>query len=421
MEHYIKRETYLQKLINRRGNGEVKVITGPRRCGKSWLLSRIYTDWLVEQGVKKDNIILITFDADDLDNTLDLTKPENLKAYLRERLASDEEEYYVFLDEIQEVDGFERIVNGLNKKDNVDVYITGSNSKFLSSDINTLFRGRGDEVQVLPLSFKEFCTGKTESTADLWKEYYTFGGMPGLIGKKTAEQKTAYLQRLWKKTYIADVVERRNIKNLQALEALVDTLCSAIGSLNNPNKIANTIASVQKVKVDPETVFAYIGHLEDSYLFDGAKRYNIKGRKYFESIKKYYATDIGLRNARLNFRQQEITHIMENVIYNELRINGFSVDVGVIEQREMSDGKMQYKQLEVDFIATNGQEKYYIQSAYALPDEAKRQQELASLKRIEDSFKKIIIVADDIAPYIDENGFLFMGLFHFLLNGIPGR
>lgn len=417
MSQYINRDIYLQKLINRRDNGEVKVITGSRRCGKSWLLSRIYTDWLIGQGVQKENIILVTFDTDDLEDTEDLTDPQNLKAYLRERITSEDAPYYVFLDEVQEVKGFEKIVNGLNKRDNVDVYITGSNSKFLSSDINTLFRGRGDEVRVYPLSFKEFCTNREEPINELWKEYYTFGGMPRLLNYKTPEQKTAYLQRLWNKTYIDDVVERHNVKNRQALEGLVDMLCSSIGSLTNPNKIANTLGTVQNVKVDSETINSYIGYLEEAYLFQGAKRYNIKGKRYFESIKKYYSMDIGLRNARLNYRQQEITHIMENVIFNELCIRGFNVDVGVVEKREMRNGKQQFIQYEVDFIANNGTDKYYIQSAYSLPDEDKRQQELASLKRIDDSFKKIIIVADDIATYTDENGFVFMGLFQFLNNG----
>lgn len=417
MSNYIQRDIYLQMLINRRNNGEVKIITGSRRCGKSWLLSKVYNDWLIEQGVPQSNIILITFDTDDIDDDEELTDPKELKAYLRQRITSDTEEYYVFLDEIQEVEGFEKIVNGLNKKDNVDVYITGSNSKFLSSDINTIFRGRGDEVRVYPFSFKEFCTNRTEPRNELWKEYYTFGGMPGLLRHKTAEEKTKYLQRLWTKTYIDDVVERHNVKNRQALEALVDMLCSSIGSLTNPNKIANTLLSVQHIKVDAETINSYIGYLEEAYLFEGAKRYNIKGKKYFESIQKYYSVDVGLRNARLNYRQQEITHIMENVIFNELCIRGYKVDVGVIEKREMHDGKLQYIQYEVDFIATNGMEKYYIQSAYALPDDTKREQELASLKRIDDSFKKIVIVGDDIATYVDENGFMFMGLFSFLENG----
>lgn len=416
MEKYIKRNIYLQKLINRKDNREVKIITGSRRCGKSWLLNKIYRDWLIEQGVPKNNIISISLDIDDIDTTEDFTDPNVLKTFLRQRITSENEMYYVFLDEVQEVKGFEKIVNGLNNKENVDVYITGSNSHFLSSDINTIFRGRGDEVRVYPLSFYEFCTNRNEPVSELWKEYYTFGGMPGLLRHNTPEEKINYLQRLWNKTYIDDVVERHNLKNRQALEALVDMLCSSIGSLNNPNKLKNTIASVQNIKVDSETINDYIGYLEDAYLFCGVKRYNIKGKKYFESIKKYYSVDVGLRNARLNYRQQEITHIMENVIYNELCVRGYKVDVGVIEKRETRNGKLQYIQYEVDFIATNGIDKYYIQSAYALLNEEKQQQEFASLKRIDDSFKKIIIVGDDIATYTDNNGFVFIGLFQFLLN-----
>lgn len=416
MEQYINRVAYLQKLINRKDNGEVKVITGSRRCGKSWMLNKVYFNWLVEQGIPKNHIISITFDADDLNNTEDISQPEALKTYLRERITSETEPYYVFLDEIQEVDGFEKIVNGLNKMDNVDVYVTGSNSRFLSSDINTLFRGRGDEVRIYPLSFNEFCSNRPEPINELWKEYYTFGGMPGLLRHKSAEEKTAYLQRLWNKTYIDDVAERHKIKNRQALEALVDMLCSSIGSLTNPNKIANTLFSVQHIKVDAETINSYLTYLEESYLFNSAKRYNIKGKKYFESIKKYYSVDIGLRNARLNYRQQEITHIMENIIFNELCTRGYNVDVGVVENREMRNEKLQYIQYEVDFIANNGNEKYYIQSAFSITDEAKRQQELASLKRIDDSFRKIIIVGDDIATYTDNQGYVFMGLFQFLKN-----
>lgn len=415
MGDYIIREAYLEKLISRRNNGEIKIITGSRRSGKSWLLSKVYKDWLIGQGVPDKNIIIITFDTDDIEDNVDVADPNVLKAYLRSRILSDTKPYYVFLDEIQEVSGFEKIVNGLNKKDNVDVYITGSNSKFLSSDINTLFRGRGDEVRVFPLSFKEFCTGRTESINELWKEYYTYGGLPGLLKHKMPEQKISYLQQLWNKTYIDDVVDRHNIKNRQSLEALVDMLCSSIGSLTNPNKLSNAIFSLQHVKIDSETINNYLGYLEEAYLFEGARRYNIKGKKYFESIKKYYSVDIGLRNARLHYRQQEITHIMENVIYNELCVRGYSVDIGVVEKREMRDGKSQYIQYEVDFIATNGMEKYYIQSAYALPEEEKRQQELTPLRHIDDTFKKIVIVGDDIATYIDEQGFVFMGLFQFLM------
>lgn len=415
MAQYVQRETYLRQLIDRKDNGEVKIITGPRRCGKSWLLNRIYKDYLLQNGITEDQIIIVSFDTDDEEENGDLTNRQALKSYLYSRITSKDIPYYIILDEVQEVDGFEKIVNGLNEKDNIDVYITGSNSHFLSSDIKTIFRGRGDEVRVWPFSFKEFCTNRTEPVSELWKEYYTYGGMPGLIRQRTPEQKVAYLQRLWNKTYLDDVVERHHIKNREALSALADVLCSSVGSLNNPNRIANVMKSVLKVDIDQETVANYISYLEESFLFEGSKRYNVKGNKYYESIKKYYAVDIGLRNAKLNFRQQEITHIMENVIYNELRIRGLAVDVGVVESREMRDGKQQYIQYEIDFIANNGTEKHYIQSAFALDTEEKRQQELNSLLKISDSFRKIVIVGNDIAEYTDDNGIRYMGLFQFLL------
>lgn len=415
-DKYIKREIYLKRLIDRRENGEVKIITGPRRSGKSWLLKKIYRDYLLNDGVSDSNIIAVSFDMDDDASSLDLRAPEALKSYLYGKITSETENYYVFLDEIQEVEGFERIVNGLNARDNVDVYITGSNSKFLSSDINTIFRGRGDEVRVYPLSFKEFCTDRNESIGELWKEYYTYGGMPALRNHHTPEQKVAYLQRLWMKTYLTDVIDRYHVKNTQSLEALTDSLCSSVGSLTNPLRIQHILESVQKVKLSNDTIANYITYLEDSFLFEGAKRYNIKGHKYYESIKKYYAVDVGLRNAKLNFRQQEITHIMENVIYNELRIRGYLVDVGVVETRVYHNGKSEYVLHEVDFIATNGMNKYYIQSAFSLPDEEKTSQELASLRKIDDSFKKIVIVGDDIATYVNDEGIVFIGLFQFLKN-----
>lgn len=415
--NYIKRDIYLNKLIARQNNSEIKIITGPRRSGKSWLLSHVYRDYLLEQGVPEDHIISLSFDQDDENMRDDLLEVNALKTYLYERIKPNGN-YYLMLDEIQEVDGFERLVNGLNAKPNVDVYITGSNSHLLSSDINTLFRGRGDEVHVYPLSFGEFCTDRTESVNELWKEYYTYGGLPGLRNHPSAEQKINYLQRLWKKTYLADVIERHKIRNTELLENLADVLCSSVGSLNNPTKLANTIQSVKQMKADRETVDKYIGYLEDAFLFESVSRYDIKGKRYFESIKKYYSVDVGLRNARLNFRQQELTHIMENVIYNHLRIFGYLVDVGVVEVREMQDGKQQQKQYEVDFIATNGQEKYYIQSAYRIDDDTKREQELTSLKRIDDSFRKVVIVGDDISPWIDDNGISYIGLFQFLREGI---
>ncbi len=418
MVQYIQRDTYLRQLIDRMDNGEVKIVTGPRRSGKSWLLSRIFKDYLLQSGVSEDQVIILSFDMDDEEVYGDLSDRQNLKSYLYSHITSDELHYYIILDEIQEVEGFEKLVNGLNARDNVDVYITGSNSHFLSSDIKTIFRGRGDEVRVYPFSFREFCTNRTAPISELWKEYYTYGGMPGLLRQRTPEQKVAYLQRLWTKTYIDDVVERHRVKNREALSALADALCSSVGSLTNPNRVSNVLKSVQNVKIDSETVSNYISYLEEAFLFEGAKRYNIKGNKYFESLRKYYAADVGLRNAKLNFRQQEVTHIMENVIYNELRMRGFTVDVGLVESREMRNGKTEYIQYEVDFIASNGTDKYYIQSAFALDNNEKREQELKSLLKIDDNFRKIVIVGSDIAEYTNEQGIRFMGLFQFLLSGI---
>ena len=411
----VSRTLYLERIKERMHNGLVKIITGPRRSGKSWLLSKIFTQYLISLGVEDSQIIHISFDLDDENNQSDLLNPSALKDYLYTRITDANKQYYVMLDEVQEVEGFERIVNGLAAKENVDVYVTGSNSHYLSSDINTLFRGRGDEIRVWPFSFKEFIEGRTESISELWKEYYTFGGMPGLLLQRTAEQKITYLQRLWQKVYLTDVLERNQIRNREALETLADVLCSSIGSLSNPNKLSRTMQSVQQSKISSETVATYIDYLTDAYLFDGVKRYNIKGRKYFESIKKYYAVDVGLRNARLNFRQQEITHIMENVIYNELRIRGFLVDIGVVESRELVNAKQVQSQYDVDFIATNGIDRYYIQSAYRLDTDEKKEQELKSLLKIDDSFRKMVIVGDDIAPYTDNHGITYMGLFHFLL------
>lgn len=418
MEKYIQRETYLRQLTERMGNGEVKIVTGPRRSGKSWLLNRIFKDYLLNHGVAEENIIIVSFDMDIEEEIGDLTDRQALKSYLRNRITNDSSPYYIILDEVQEVEDFEKIVNGLNAKDNIDVYITGSNSHFLSSDINTIFRGRGDEVKVWPFSFREFCSNRSEPVSELWKEYYTYGGMPGLLRQRTPEQKVAYLKRLWNKTYIDDVVDRHKVKNREALSSLADALCSSVGSLTNPNRISNMLKSIQKTNIDPETVSRYISYLQEAFLFEGAKRYNVKGNKYFESIKKYYAVDVGLRNAKLNFRQQESTHIMENVIYNELRMRGYAVDVGVVEAREMRNGKAEYIQYEIDFIANNGTDKLYIQSAFSLDREEKRQQELKSLLKVDDSFQKIVIVGSDIAEYTDAKGIRFMGLFQFLMSGL---
>lgn len=413
---YIQRDSYLKKLIIRRDNGEVKIITGPRRCGKSWLLSHIYKDYLLQQGVAADNIITLDFDKDDDKYNFDILDPKAVKEHIYSLIKNDQENYYIFLDEIQELDNFERLVNGLNNHENIDVYVTGSNSRFLSKDIRTIFRGRGDEIRVFPLSFREFNLAIGGDVREAWKIYSTFGGMPRLIHYQDNEQKINYLQSLWDKTYIDDVVERNNVKNELALSRLATSLCSTVGSLTNPSRIANTLESVQKMKIDSKTVASYIDYLENSFLFESAERYDVKGRRYYETNKKYYCIDVGLRNARLNFRQQEPTHIMENVVYNHLRVLGYLVDVGVVETRDMKDGKTSYSQREIDFVANKGSQRYYIQSAYSIPTEEKREQELASLLRISDSFRKIVVVGDEIMPYTDDNGIYFTGLFDFLLN-----
>ena len=353
---------------------------------------------------------------DDENNQSELADREKLKAYLYGRITDPKRTYYVMLDEIQEVEGFEKIVNGLRNKDNVDVYVTGSNAKFLSKEISTIFRDRGQEIRCNPLSFKEYCTDRTEPLRTLYGEYYTYGGMPGLLMLKTPIQKAQYLQDLWNKTYLTDIMDRYHIEKDAALEALADVLCSSIGSLSNPTKMANSIKSIKKIKLDEETVKLYLDYICDSFLFEGSRRYDIKGKDYYKSFKKYYCVDPGLRNARLNFRQQEEGHIMENIIYNELRNRGYLVDVGMIEAREIKDGKSEYKQYEVDFIATNGIDKYYIQSAYNMSTDEKREQELKSLKKIGDSFQKIVIQGDDIVAYTNEDGFTIMGLYQFLFN-----
>lgn len=411
---YIKRESYLKKLILRRDNGEVKIITGSRRCGKSWLLSHIYRDYLLEQGVSPDNIIMLDFDRDDDKYDFDILDSKAVKEHIYSRIKNENEKYYIFLDEIQELDNFERIVNGLSSRENIDVYVTGSNSRFLSHDIRTIFRGRGDEIRVFPLSFREFCQ-EIGDVHEAWMMYSTFGGMPRLLHYNDNEQKINYLQNLWEKTYLDDVVERNSIRNGLAISRLATSLCSSIGSLTNPARIANTLESVQKMKIDSKTISSYIDYLENAFLFESAERYDVKGRRYYETNKKYYCIDIGLRNARLNFRQQEPTHIMENVLYNHLRVLGYLVDVGIVESREMRNGKASYSQREIDFIANKGSQRYYIQSAYSISSEEKREQELASLLKVSDSFKKIVVVGDEIMPYSDDNGIYFTGLFDFLL------
>lgn len=407
-----QRELYLNRLISRMNNGSIKVITGIRRSGKSVLLFNLFYDYLISQGISKDHIL--QYKLDNIKSRV-FRDPEKLYDDIFSKM-TDRQRYYLFLDEIQFVDDFSELMNSLSQVQNLDVYVTGSNSHFLSSDILTEFRGRGDEVRVYPFSFKEFFTVRGGDKYEAWDEYQTFGGMPALFERHTEEEKTIYLKSLVNKVYISDILERNKIQHENELNSIVDFLCSSIGSLTNPKKISDTLRSLNGKSISTSTAKKYLDCLCDAFLFDYAKRYDVKGKKYFDTPLKYYVTDVGLRNARLNFRQTEENHIMENVIYNELKIRGFSVDVGVVDTREIVNGKRQLKQLEIDFIANKGNKKYYVQSAYALPTTEKVEQEKRSLKKVSDSFKKIVIVKDNVRPQVDENGIVTIGLINFLLD-----
>ena len=409
----IKRDFYLQQLVDGKQNGLIKIVTGIRRCGKSFLLFKLFRQYLLDVGVDSDHIIQIALD--DIENA-NLREPLPLYKCIKAKM-TDEELYYILLDEVQLVPRFEEVLNSLLRIDNADVYVTGSNSKFLSSDIITEFRGRGDEIHLYPLSLSEYCEGTGLSPAEAWKDYYTYGGLPHTLSLGTEQKKIDYLNNLFESVYLIDILERQRIKNKAEFEELVKIIASGIGTPTNPTKLENTFKSVKKVNIDSVTISRYLGYMQDAFLIEKAERYDVKGKKYIGSLAKYYFTDIGLRNAILGLRQQEETHIMENIIYNELRRRGCKVDVGMVEQRFVdNDGKWQRKQLEVDFVVNEGNQRYYIQSALALPDEEKRKQEMGSLLRIHDSFKKIIIVKDDIKPWRDENGILTMGLLDFLMN-----
>lgn len=409
----IKRDFYLQQLVDGKQNGLVKIVTGIRRCGKSFLLFKLFRQYLLDVGVDSDHIIQIALD--DIENA-NLREPLSLYKCIKAKM-TDEELYYILLDEVQLVPRFEEVLNSLLRIDNADVYVTGSNSKFLSSDIITEFRGRGDEIHLYPLSLSEYCEGTGLSPAEAWKDYYTYGGLPHTLSLATEQKKIDYLNNLFESVYLIDILERQRIKNKAEFEELVKIIASGIGSPTNPTKLENTFKSVKKVNIDSVTISRYLGYMQDAFLIEKAERYDVKGKKHIGSLAKYYFTDIGLRNAILGLRQQEETHIMENIIYNELRRRGCKVDVGMVEQRFVdNDGKWQRKQLEVDFVVNEGNQRYYIQSALALPDEEKRKQEMGSLLRIHDSFKKIIIVKGDIKPWRDENGILTMGLLDFLMN-----
>ena len=407
----IKRDAYLRKLIDRQHNGLVKVITGIRRCGKSYLLFELFYKYLKEQGVDDSHIIKLALD--DRKNKK-YRNPDELCDYVHAQIV-DGKPYYILLDEVQFVDEFEDVLNSFLHIKNADTYVTGSNAKFLSKDIITEFRGRGDEIHVSPLSFKEFYSVYDGSKEDAWKQYCLYGGLPKVLEYKTDEDKVAYLKNIFEETYLTDIKERHKIRNDAELAELLDILSSSIGSLTNPKKLSDTFKSVKQVSLHPDTINNYLEYLVDSYLISQSKRYDIKGKKYINTPSKYYFTDMGLRNARLNFRQYEETHIMENVIYNELKIMGFNLDVGVVEYSKAVDGKSVRLHAEVDFVCNKADKRYYIQSAFSIPDREKILQEQNSLTRINDSFKKIIIVKDAIKSHYNEEGVLILNLFDFLL------
>lgn len=409
----IKRNLYLNKLIRKKNNGLIKIVTGVRRCGKSYLLFNLFYNHLLEEGVNEDHIIEVALD--DRSNK-ELRNPDNMLRFVKEQIV-DKGTYYIILDEVQLLDEFEDVLNSFLHIRNADIYVTGSNSRFLSSDLITEFRGRGDEIRIYPLSFREFVSVYSGSLDEAWDEYFNYGGLPLILSMETAEDKIEYLTSLFQKVYLSDIVERNKVRNKDELDELVDILASAVGSLTNPSKLAKTFRSVKGKTISDKTLKTYIDYLIDAFLISKAKRFDIKGKRYIGSPAKYYFEDIGLRNARLNFRQVEATHIMENIIYNELRIRGYKVDVGLVEHYSANkDGKRQKRQLEVDFVATKGSEKYYIQSAFAMNNAEKIAQEQRPLVNISDSFKKIIVVADNIKVRRNEEGITTMGLRILLLD-----
>lgn len=409
----IARPIYLQKIIESRHNHLIKILTGVRRCGKSYLLFILYAAWLKEQGVDDNHIIQI--DLEDRRSKA-LRDPDNLLNYIDSKMV-DDSMYYIMIDEIQHVAEFEDVLNSYLKVMNADVYVTGSNARFLSKDVITTFRGRGDEIKVYPLCFREFMTVYSGSKEKGLDEYMTFGGMPQLTEYSNESKKSEYLKSLFTNTYLRDIKERYNIRNDELMENLLDIISSSIGSLTNPAKLANTIQSVKHEAISNKTVSTYLDYICESFLAEKVSRYDVKGKSYFDTPYKYYFVDLGLRNARLNFRQSEPAHMMENVIYNELRVRGFNVDVGVVPiVTRDSEGKQNRVQLEIDFVCNLGSRKYYIQSAYRMPDEAKIKQEEASLRRVDDSFKKIVILGEDILVRRNEAGITTIGIYDFLLN-----
>lgn len=425
----IKRDRYLQKLIAKKDNGLIKIITGIRRCGKSFLLFNLYHEYLNSVGI--DDVHIIELALDEAMNAR-YRNPMELDAYIRSKIKDSSQKYYIFIDEIQMTVsipnpyindksariGFVDVLLGLMKIRNADIYVTGSNSRMLSSDIMTEFRGRGDEIRVNPLTYGEFYSAFEEDKRHAWREYYTYGGMPLILSQKSHEEKSKYLKDLFAKTYVTDVLEHNRIANDQSvLEDLINVVSSSVGSLTNPTKLSNTFKSVKHTQISSNTISKYLDFFIDAFIMRKAQRYDIKGKRYINSLMKYYFTDVGLRNARLNFRQQEENHIMENVIFNELAAREFDIDVGVVEYNHLDEkGKKVRTQLEVDFVANNGSRRYYIQSAFLIDSEEKRKQEINSLMRVPDSFRKIVVVRDDILPWHDDNGILYVGIEQFLLD-----
>ena len=409
----IQRDRYLEQLILRKNNGMIKIITGIRRCGKSFLLFTLFKRYLLENGIDADHIIEIALDGIESE---ELRDPKVCYQYIKDSI-KDEKQYYLLLDEVQFMPRFEEVLNSLLRMNHIDVYVTGSNSKFLSSDIITEFRGRGDEIRIYPLSFAEFYSVYNGDYDDAWNEYMIYGGLPQVAGLQTERQKAEYLENIFSNVYLKDVVERNKIRNADELDTLVDVLASNIGAPTNPTKISRTFISERQTSYTNKTISNHIDYLVEAFLISKASRYDIKGRKYIGANLKYYFTDLGLRNARLNFRQQEPTHIMENIVYNELCIRGYNVDVGMVDvYAKDQEGKRIRKQLEVDFVVNQGSQRYYIQVAYDMTSEEKQTQELNSLRNISDSFKKIIIVNGTMKPWRNEEGFVIMGMKYFLLH-----
>lgn len=409
----IKRDIHLKKLIDSKHNGMIKVVTGVRRCGKSYLLFNLFCHHLKEAGITDDHIIKV--DLEDRRNK-ELRDPDALLRYIDSHM-TDQQMYYILLDEVQHVNEFEDVLNSYLKIENADVYVTGSNSRFLSTDVITEFRGRGDEIKIAPLCFREFMSVYQGTREKGLEEYMLYGGLPKVLDYPTVERKIEYLKSLFKKTYLTDIKERYKIKNDDDLEELIDIVASSIGGLTNPSKLENTFQTVKHSNITHTTIKSYLDMLQDVFLIEKSVRYDIKGRKYIDTPAKYYFSDLGLRNARINFRQYEETHLMENLIYNELRLRGMSVDVGVVVKNEKdANGVSVRKQLEVDFVCNQGSQRYYIQSALRLPSEEKREQEVRSLKSINDSFRKFVITEDLISRYQDNEGITYMSIYEFLLD-----